>query len=220
MPLETHDDSVTRMIREDGRCTAVLNVTKPRESFEFRGVDEAPVPSLLRGFSAPVKIQFDYTRDDLVFLMSHDSDGFNRWEAGQRLSVDVIQEVIGQIHTGAQPSVDDRLIRAFETILDQSVEHHGDASLDKAMVADMLLMPGEAYLAELSVQADVDAIHRARDHVRCAIATSLGGILLSVYKLNLSDEPYRPTGDECPGGLSRTRALGIYLETRELMKRC
>lgn len=194
--LHTDDARVSSLSHDSSHCTAVLNLTGEEQQFVFSKVKEPPVPSLLRGFSAPVKLEYDYSRDELMFLMSYDSDGFNRWEAGQRLAVDVIQEVVGQIQTGEPVSVDGRLIKALEAIVDQSIDHHQDGKVDKEMIAAMLVMPAEAYLAELSEIADVEAIHSAREKVRLAVATNLKGSLLSVYKLNMSDNPYRPTGHD------------------------
>ena len=176
-------------------CTAVLNITREKESFTFESIKSKPVPSLLRGFSAPVKLEYAYTRDELMFLMSHDSDGFNRWEAGQRLAVDVIQDIVQQIQTGAKIVVDDRLIRACENILHQAIEHDRDGLVDKAMIAHMLVMSQETYLAELAEVADVDAIHQARDAVRGAIAAQLKDLLLSVYKLNQDTGRYQTTAE-------------------------
>ena len=171
--------------------SAVLNLTQEKQRFVFRGIDEEPVPSLLRGFSAPVKLEYGYDRDDLTFLMSHDSDGFNRWEAGQRLAVDVIQEVVQQIGAGATVSVDERLISAFDANLSQAIDGDKDPALDKAMIANMLALPTEGYLIELGDTADVEAIHQAREAVRGEIASKLSGLLLSVYKLNQSSDEYR-----------------------------
>src|SRR5690606_40967570 len=96
-----------------------------------------PLPSLLRGFSAPVKMHFPYSRDQLMFLMQHDSDGFNRWEAGQQLAVLVLQELIGQQQRGEALVLDRRLIDALGTLLNND-------TLDQAMVAEMLSLPSEA----------------------------------------------------------------------------
>ncbi len=182
---ESGQDIALEENRQTGsRQTVVLNITQEKESFTFEKIEHKPIPSLLRGFSAPVKLEYDYTRDELMFLMSHDSDGFNRWEAGQRLAVDVIQEIVRQIQTGAEIVVDDRLVKACENNLNQAIEHDRDGSIDKAMIATMLVMPQETYLAELAEVADVDAIHQAREAVRGEIATRLKGLLLSVYKLN------------------------------------
>ncbi|MBX6692019.1 aminopeptidase N [Pseudomonas sp. USTB-Z] len=153
----------------------VLSVTEAEQTFTFQGIQAKPLPSLLRGFSAPVKLSFPYDRDQLMFLMQHDSDGFNRWEAGQQLSVQVLQELIGQHQRGEALKLDQRLITALGTVL-------GNESLDPAMVAEMLSLPGEAYLTEISQVADVDAIHAAREFARQQIAEHLFDALWARYQ--------------------------------------
>lgn len=155
----------------------VLSVTEAEQTFTFEGVAEKPLPSLLRGFSAPVKLHFPYSRDQLMFLMQHDSDGFNRWEAGQQLSVQVLQELIGQHQRGEVLVLDQRLVAALRTLLE-------DDSLDQAMVAEMLSLPGEAYLTEISEVADVEAIHAAREFARKALADALFAPLWARYQTN------------------------------------
>ncbi|QBF27760.1 aminopeptidase N [Pseudomonas tructae] len=155
----------------------VLSVTEAEQTFTFVDVAAKPLPSLLRGFSAPVKLSFPYDRDQLMFLMQHDSDGFNRWEAGQQLSVQVLQELIGQHQRGEALVLDQRLITALGTVL-------GNEALDAAMVAEMLSLPGEAYLTEISEVADVDAIHAAREFARQQIADQLFDALLARYTTN------------------------------------
>ncbi|MNM81909.1 Aminopeptidase N [compost metagenome] len=161
-----------------GEATSrVLSVTEAEQTFVFQGIAAKPLPSLLRGFSAPVKLSFPYDRDQLMFLMQHDSDGFNRWEAGQQLSVQVLQELIGQHQRGEKLVLDQRLISALGTVL-------GNHSLDAAMVAEMLSLPGEAYLTEISQVADVDAIHAAREFARQQIAEHLFDALWARYQAN------------------------------------
>lgn len=155
----------------------VIAVTEAEQTFTFVDVTEKPLPSLLRGFSAPVKLSFPYSRDQLMFLMQHDSDGFNRWDAGQQLSVQVLQELIGQHQRGEQLALDSRLLDAFRTLLE-------DQSLDQAMVAEMLSLPSEAYLTEISEVADVDAIHAAREFARHSISDALFPQLLARYQAN------------------------------------
>jgi len=157
--------------------TRVLAVDQPEQTFTFVDVPEQPLPSLLRGFSAPVKLDFPYSRDQLMFLMQHDSDGFNRWEAGQQLSVQVLQEMIGQHQLGEALQLDQRLVAALRSQLE-------DESLDQAMVAEMLSLPSEAYLTEISEIADVDAIHAARDFARQSIATALFELFWKRYQAN------------------------------------
>ncbi len=155
----------------------VLSVTEAEQTFTFIDVAEKPLPSLLRGFSAPVKLSFPYDRDQLMFLMQHDSDGFNRWDAGQQLSVQVLQELIAQHQQGQPLVMDQRLVTALGTVL-------ADEQLDQAMVAEMLSLPGEAYLTEISEVADVDAIHAAREFARQQIADKLFDGLWTRYQAN------------------------------------
>jgi aminopeptidase N len=155
----------------------VLSVTEGEQTFTFVDIPARPLPSLLRGFSAPVKLSFPYDRDQLMFLMQHDSDGFNRWDAGQQLSVQVLQELIGQYQQGQALQMDQRLVTALATVL-------GDHSLDQAMVAEMLSLPGEAYLTEISEVADVDAIHAAREFARKQLADTLFDTLWTRYQAN------------------------------------
>ena len=162
---------------EAGGTTRVISVTEAEQTFTFVDIAEQPLPSLLRGFSAPVKLSFPYNRDQLMFLMQHDSDGFNRWDAGQQLSVQVLQELIGQYQQGQALVLDQRLVTALGTVL-------ADTSLDQAMIAEMLSLPGEAYLTEISEVADVDAIHAAREFGRKQLADSLFDGLWARYTAN------------------------------------
>ncbi|MCQ4346700.1 aminopeptidase N [Pseudomonas stutzeri] len=153
----------------------VLAVTEAVQSFTFVEVPDRPLPSLLRGFSAPVKLHYPYGRDQLMFLMQHDSDGFNRWEAGQQLAVQVLQELVEQQQRSEPLHLDARLIEALRSVL-------ADESLDPAMVAEMLALPAEAYLAELSEVADVDAIHIAREFARKEISRELFDLLWNRFQ--------------------------------------
>ena len=157
--------------------TRVLSVIEAEQSFTFVDIAERPLPSLLRGFSAPVKLSFPYSREQLQFLMQHDSDGFNRWDAGQQLAVQVMQELIGQVQRGGPLLLDPRLVEALRAVLTNE-------SLDPAMVAEMLSLPSEAYLAEISTIADVDAIHAAREFARKQLSEALFEPLWQRYQDN------------------------------------
>lgn len=161
----------------------VLEFTEATQRFVFENVMEAPVPSLFRGFSAPVKLHFSYRRDELMRLMSMDDDGFCRWDAAQQLAVQVIQEVMAGLVGDPAPSVDDRLIEAYGLLLN-------DKSLDPAMVALMLSLPSEAYLAELSTTVDVDLIHHARNRVERKIAQKLNAQFHLLYSTLNIEEAY------------------------------
>jgi aminopeptidase N len=165
----------------------VLRVTEPEQRFTFTNIPEEPVPALLRGFSAPVKMRMDYTRDELMFLMSHDSDGFVRWEAAQQLGLQVINEGLEARKSGKAFNVDPRLVSAYRSVLQASLD---DPFFDKAMVANLLLLPSEAYISELSTVIDVDGIHQVREQVRKHLARELKDLFGRVYRENQSDEPY------------------------------
>src|ERR1700712_738180 len=162
----------------------VIAVTEAEQTFTFVDVAEQPLPSLLRGFSAPVKLSFPYNRDQLMFLMQHDSDGFNRWDAGQQLSVQVLQELVVQQQKGEALVLDPRLVSALRTVLI-------DDTLDQAMVAEMLSLPGEAYLTEISEVAGGDALHAARQVGPPQLANNLSDALWQRYQTNreLSKQP-------------------------------
>ena len=145
---------------------AVLSVTEAEQEFVFVNVDQEPLPSLLRGFSAPVKMNYPYSRDERVFLAKHDPDGFNRWEAAQSLAVDVLQGLV-EIHRAGRPlHLDQRLADIYRSVL-------SDTTLDSAMVAELIRLPSEAYLVELAETAHVDAIHFAREWLRAELARTI-----------------------------------------------
>ncbi len=155
----------------------VLTIDQATQTFVFEGVAERPVPSLLRGFSAPVRLYYDYSKSDLCALMRRDADGFVRWDSAQTLATRIIGEVENQMLRGVTPAVDPLFITACEDFL-------RDESLDPAMVAEMLRLPSEEYLAELASQiggANVDTIHQARDTVRAALGMALAERFLARY---------------------------------------
>ncbi|MFC7367537.1 aminopeptidase N [Vreelandella zhaodongensis] len=168
---------------------AVIHLTEDEQTFVFADVAEAPVPSLLRDFSAPVKLHFPYSREDLAFLLTHDSDGFNRWDAGQRLAMLALDDLIAAHRNGVEKVMDSRVVEAFRTLLTGSMD-------DKAVLAEMLTLPSEAYIAEQQPIVDVDAIHAAREFVRQSLAVALRDEFVGVYKANVSDEPYSPTPEQ------------------------
>ncbi len=168
----------------------VLNLTENETTFTFSKVSEKPVPSLLRNWSAPVKVNYDYSRDDLTFLMANDNDGFNRWEAGQKLGVDVLKELVSAHQQGQSIEVDPRLIQAFKSVLQ-------DTKLDVALTATNLILPSLSYLSELYPDGavDLDAIDAARKQTRKAIGQALEKELLERFNQSRSTEsrPYQWT---------------------------
>jgi aminopeptidase N len=155
--------------------SCVLNITQAQQTFVFEGVMEQPTPSLLRGFSAPVKLDYAYTQEQLLFLASKDQDGFCRWEACQRLLIEATELAMSAMSQSSHYQLGDSLV----TMLRASLV---DETLDPAMVAKLVQLPSEAYLAETQTTVDVDLIHAGREVMRLAIATALESELLAGYK--------------------------------------
>ncbi len=141
----------------------------------FEGVSSKPVPSLLRGFSAPVRVRYQYSDEDLLFLMQHDQDDFNRWDAGQNLALRVVRALMKSEQDAEQVLL--AFIKAYKNLLSSH-------DVDKAMLCKMLMLPSESYLIEQSEQADVEAIHHAREALRKRLAEALEPELLSLYGVN------------------------------------
>ncbi len=155
----------------------VLELTDYEQTYHFDKLPERPTPVLLRGFSAPVKLDYAYTREQLMAIMSRDADGFSRWDACQALSMKVIKDGMRAFRSGEKIAVDPLLIDAFGSVL-------SDSSLDKAMVALMLQLPTEASISEAVEIIDVEAIHHARQTLREQIAIALASEMTAVYEAN------------------------------------
>ncbi len=193
--LRLQQQGVALDVERPDNTSLVLELTEEKQSFSFTGLPERPVPSLLRGFSAPVKLNFPYSREQLAFLMARDEDGFCRWDAGQQLAIASIEAAQDHVAT-----VDPLLIEAFSRLLQ-------DDSLDPAMVTEMLRMPGENYLADLAEQVDVEAIHLGRERVRLAIGSELNQLLLDRYHALSSEQTYAPSAAQMGDRSLRNMAL-------------
>ena len=143
-----------------------LKLTEAEQTFTFVNLSVAPVPSLLRDFSAPVKVHYAYDREDLTFLFAYDSDAFNRWEAGQRLATDLLLEMVGDIRAKRTTEVPGDFLTAFRSALQ-------DREADPALLSLALTLPGEIELAEAMGVADPGAIHVARQVIRKTLAAAL-----------------------------------------------
>jgi len=162
----------------------LLELREPVQQFTFTGITEKPVVSLLRGFSAPVRIAMERDQDTLAFLFANDTDPFNRWDAGQTLALNVMLELIDAVQQQRSLTVDNRVIEAFRATLN-------DERLDPALIAQALSLPSESYLADQCDSVDIDAIHSARMHLRRTLADALYDDLARHYHALQSDAPYR-----------------------------
>jgi len=168
--------------------TRTLDVKRKRETFRFVNVPEAPTPSLLRGFSAPVKLSTAWRDEDLQRLMAHDSDPFARWEAGQQLAVKLMLGLIVDRRGGKTLGLDRGLVDAVARILDDSLV--AGSALDPAFVAQALALPSETYVGEMMAEIDPDALHDVREHLRRGLAEALAPRWRAVYDANRDDGPY------------------------------
>lgn len=189
----------------------VLELTEAEQTFVFTGVKEEPVPSLLRGFSAPVKWEFPYSRQDLMLLMRRDCDGFNRWEASQQLGLQEIRRAMSGFDSNAKSinySIDADLIDTYRQVLNNS-------TLDKAMVAYMLTLPTEAYVTELSAEVNVEAIHFSRRNVRVAMAKELRNEFSAIYEGYNHHVEFSATADAIAARMLKNIALGYLVALEE-----
>ncbi len=184
----------------------LLHLTAQTQSFVFQGVKEAPVPSLLRNFSAPVVLDFDYTPDELTHLLAHETDPFNAWEAGQRLASTLILDATRALQSGATPSWPDSFTEALRRLL-QTQRERGSA-----FVAEVLTLPGESTLAESLGTVDPDALHAARNALRQHLAETLEGEFSGLYAALTVTAPYAPSSEQAGARALRNTCLGYLLE--------
>ena len=172
----------------DGRPLerGVLELTRPSQTFIFTGIAERPVPSLNRGFSAPIKLALPIEPDDLRFLAAHDGDQFNRWQAVQTLAMTLLKANVAALRCGGPVREDDGLMAALGAILN-------DAKLEPAFIALTLSPPSEADIArEIGCDVDPDAVLAARRKLRAATGARHGAALADTYRQMITPGPYRP----------------------------
>ncbi|ABA88893.1 aminopeptidase N [Syntrophotalea carbinolica DSM 2380] len=163
----------------DCDTTAILPLKKTEQVFRFK-VSERPVPSLLRGFSAPVRLTYNYSDAELMFLTVHDSDPFNRWDAAQQLVTQVIMRGVDRMADGQAFMVEPVLIDAFRQVLHSS-------SKDRGLAAQMLMLPSENYLVDQRLRIDIDGICTVRRKLREALSDALHDEWASVRQACIKD---------------------------------
>ncbi len=205
LPLHVDPASVYGDPRNDGARTAVLALTQAGQSFVFTDVPENPVPSLLRGFSAPVQVRFEYSDAELAHLMAYDTDAFCRWEAGQALSARILMAGVASIRAGKKMEIPQEFIEAMGRVI-------SDSARDPAFAAEALELPGEGYLAECMDVADPDAIHAARLQLIRELATRYRTRFEGAFRHFTVPGPYSP--DAVPAGRRALRNAALaYVST-------
>ncbi len=166
--------------------TRVLLADKAETTFVFENVPSPPVPSLFRGFSAPIKLS-GISRERARFLAAHDTDPFVRWDSGQQYATAALLEMIPIWYRNEALVTDPGLIEALRETL-------AFADKDPAFTAEALSLPGEAFLADQMPVADVDAIHAVRDSARAAIGQALRDMLSATYDRLTDPAPHSVDG--------------------------
>ena len=193
---------------DDGASAAeigagVFELATSRRKIIFHDVPRRPVPSLLRGFSAPVRLDYAASEADLITLIARDSDSFNRWQAAQTYASRLLLRSVASIRAGGQAAHDQGFIDALATVLD------GDA--DPAYAAQMIALPSEADIArDIGEDVDPDAIHAAVDALRRAIGKDLAPGLLGAYARLAANGPYSPDAAAAGRRALRNAALDLY----------
>jgi aminopeptidase N len=190
MGLVAADDGRALPLKLEGEAQAagterVLVLTETEQTFTFVNVEAEPVPSLLRGFSAPVTLDDGLDDAALLVLLQHDADAFNRWEAGQRLSLGRLMAALPG--DADLPPLDEAYLQALRRVL-------RDPALDPAFKDQVLMLPSEAYVAEC-VGQDVNPqrIHQLREQMRAQIAAALRDDWVWAFEAHQVREGYRPS---------------------------
>jgi aminopeptidase N len=191
----------TSLLSESGETlmeSQVLNLTQREQTFTFQNIDSKPVPDLLQEFSAPVQLQYDYSNKQLAFLLKYSPDSFNRWNAGNRLAINVLLE---NLSGEGQDSL---------MVLQQALEHSiSSPSLDQSLLAEMLILPNEKDLEPHIDTMDMRACIKASDQLNNDIAKTLEVDLLSRVTMNIrNNAEYKYNSQE----MARRRLINVCLQ--------
>lgn len=179
--LYAEDGAVIPLQSGGQAVSSVLNVTEPEQTFVFEQVPQAPVISLLREFSAPVKLDYPYTDKQLTFLMAHARNDFARWDAAQMLIGKYVRLNVANWQAGNALELPIEVVDAFRAVL-------LDETLDPALAALILTLPKETELAELFDLIDPDAIRAVREFIRDELVLELNDELRAVYQAHVLPE--------------------------------
>jgi aminopeptidase N len=183
LPLQLSDESTAAT----GNRTVVL--TQSSQTVTFINVDAAPVPSLLRGFSAPIILDYAYTEAELLTLLAHDADPFIRWEAGQRLGLQIAINLIANEATNTSDTVKNDTFKSYIQAMRKVLR---DPALDAAFKELVLTLPSESYIAEQLDVVDPQRIHAVRESMRAHIATALHDDWQWAFEAHHNNGAYTP----------------------------
>ncbi|MBE3874506.1 aminopeptidase N [Vibrio parahaemolyticus] len=152
----------------------VLDIKQDKQTFVFENVEEQPVPSLLREFSAPVKLEYDYSDAELIFLMKHATNDFARWDASQMLLAKYIRQNVNNVQTGSEVQLSEDLIDAFRGVL-------LDENLEPAFIAQVFSLPSINEITGWYKQIDVDAVDTVLNGITVSLSAALEDELSATY---------------------------------------
>ena len=200
IPLFIADEDGNEVVSKD---FAILNFNKKDQSFEFKNVTEKPVLSIFQGFSAPIKLYFKRSDEELAFCMANETDDFNRWEAGQQLATRLILSMVERVQNNEALSLPAYFIDAYRQTLNNK-------KLDKALIARAISLPSLSYIGEMMEVIDVDAIHQVREFIGSQLAIELSDDLLRVYKENTQSQ-FSLSPDDMAKRFLRNQALSYIM---------
>ncbi len=184
-----------------------MRMNRFEETFTITGISSKPVPSFLRNFSAPVKLNYEYSKAELIFLFTHDNDAFNRYEAGQRLAIIELELLIAASQKGEPLNVDPRVVDAFGSIL-------LDENLDDDLKAEFISMPSGIVLVERMDVCDFDSAHVARETLIMELSAKFTEQLKSIYDIRFSfDRNYSVEPQEVGRRALQNKALYYLAKT-------
>ncbi len=184
LPLQLPDEDIGNQTRR------LLELDEPERVFRFVHIDEKPVPSVLRGFTAPVKLDIERSEAELAFLMIYDTDPFSRWDAGQELALKILLRFVDTLKTNGKPELPADYVEAMRRMLT-------DAHNDPALASRTLLLPLEDYTADRMEVIDIESVCNAHRFVRSELASRLADDLRRVYNQHDSDRPYKFDAESC-----------------------
>ncbi|HUI21788.1 MAG TPA: aminopeptidase N [Methylocella sp.] len=201
-------DVELRTGNQDGASAAelsrgVIELSTGHRRVTFYDVPSWPVPSLLRGFSAPVRLAYPASEADLITLIAHDSDGFNRWQAASTYATRLLQRSVARIRAGDAPEGNKDFSNALRILIEKSA--------DPAFTAQAITLPSESDIArEIGEDVDPDAIHAAREALRKAIGLDLKETLRVLYERLADAGPYSPDAVAAGRRSLRNAALDLF----------
>ncbi len=176
-------------ISKNGEKSILIELKEEEETFTFNNVGEYPVPSILQGFSAPVKLDYNYSEKDLAVLVSKDEDGFNRWNASQELAIHLMKNMQIEFRSSGKFSSNPYLNNAFLNVISMPDK-------DMAMQALILTLPSESIMSELSNEVDVEAIHAVRNFISSDLGRNLNEHWENIYSSNITSMAYSFNANE------------------------